>query len=84
MRKEDGFEGGGERGHRRGGNGGDGEEAGGLPIADEIRSLLALARTADRARRALFVDLTISRFAARCWYSKTLSGDERHYPHRGR
>lgn len=33
---------------RRGGNGGDGEEAGGLPIADEIRSLLPLARTAGR------------------------------------
>lgn len=27
-------------------DGGDGEEAGGLPIADEIRSLLPLARTA--------------------------------------
>lgn len=32
---------------RGGGNGGDGEEAGGLPIADEIRSLVPLAWTAD-------------------------------------
>lgn len=30
------------------GNGGDGEEAGGLPIADEIRSLLLLAHTTGR------------------------------------
>lgn len=72
---------------RRGGNGGDGEEAGGHEVSlSQMRSdlfCLSLARP-DGAHRALSVDLTISRLAARCWYSKTLSGDERHYPHRGR
>lgn len=72
---------------RRGGNGGDGEEAGGHEASlSQMRSdlfSLSLARPAG-THRALSVDLTILRPAARCWYSKTLSGDERHYPHRGR
>lgn len=69
---------------RRGGNEGDGEEAGGLSLSQMRSDLLclSLARPAG-ARRAFLVGLTISRLAARCWYSKTLSGDERHYPHRG-
>jgi len=69
------------------GEGGEGEEAGGHEVfLSQMRSdlvCLSLARP-TRARRALSVDLTISTLAARCWYSKTLSGDERHYPHPGR
>jgi len=79
--EEGGFEGGGDSPWREQGRWWGGGRTWSLPIADEIRSLLPLACTAgwgpsSPLRRSHDLE-------ARCWYSKTLSGDERHYPHRG-
>ena len=46
----------------------------GSPIADEI-SRITRSHSHERRQR----DARGAR--TRCWYSKTLSGDERHYPH---
>lgn len=61
-----------------------GEEAGEHGVfLSQMRSDLSLplARALGRARRSSPSVPRSSTLAARCWYSKTLSGDERHYPH---